>query len=79
MTRMHLLVERNLMVYRHTWSLLVAEVFEPVLYLLTIGIGVQTIASTAQGALTTNNNEAQALIAGVSKEGSGQQPKVNTP
>jgi len=43
MTRMHLLVERNLMVYRHTWSLLVAEVFEPVLYLLTIGIGIGTL------------------------------------
>ncbi|MCW2938989.1 MAG: transporter [Actinomycetia bacterium] len=49
MTRMHLLVERNLMVYRHTWSLLVAEVFEPVLYLLTIGIGIGTLVGHVRG------------------------------
>lgn len=34
------MVERNLMIYRHTWYLLLAEVFEPVLYLLSVGVGI---------------------------------------
>jgi lipooligosaccharide transport system permease protein len=35
-----MLVERNLLIYRHTWYLLLAEIFEPVLYLLSMGIGI---------------------------------------
>jgi lipooligosaccharide transport system permease protein len=34
------MVERNLMIYRHTWFLLLAEVLEPVLYLGSIGLGI---------------------------------------
>jgi lipooligosaccharide transport system permease protein len=34
------LVERNLIIYRHTWYLLAAEIFEPVLYLLSMGLGI---------------------------------------
>ncbi|MFF5082782.1 ABC transporter permease [Actinoplanes sp. NPDC000266] len=34
------LVERNLMIYKHTWYVLLAEIFEPVLYLLSIGVGI---------------------------------------
>jgi lipooligosaccharide transport system permease protein len=33
-------VERNFMVYRHTWMLFVSGMAEPILYLLSIGIGV---------------------------------------
>lgn len=34
------LVERNIFVYRRTWYVLAAGLFEPVLYLLSIGLGV---------------------------------------
>jgi lipooligosaccharide transport system permease protein len=34
------IVERNLFIYRHSWYLLVAEIFEPVLYLLSVGVGI---------------------------------------
>jgi lipooligosaccharide transport system permease protein len=34
------IVARNLFIYRHTWYLLVAEIFEPVLYLLSVGVGI---------------------------------------
>ncbi|MFC1431953.1 ABC transporter permease [Streptacidiphilus sp. N1-3] len=44
-----MLVERNLMIYRHTWALLVAEVFEPVLYLVSIGIGIGQLVGRVPG------------------------------
>jgi lipooligosaccharide transport system permease protein len=44
-----MLIERNLMIYRHTWALLVAEVFEPVLYLLSIGIGIGQLVGHVPG------------------------------
>jgi len=34
------MVERNLMIYRHTWAVLLAEVVEPLLYLASFGLGV---------------------------------------
>ncbi|HEX3964648.1 MAG TPA: ABC transporter permease [Trebonia sp.] len=34
------LVERKVIIYRHTWHVLLAEIFEPVLYLLSIGVGI---------------------------------------
>jgi len=34
------IIVRNLFIYRHTWYLLVAEIFEPVLYLLSVGVGI---------------------------------------
>jgi lipooligosaccharide transport system permease protein len=39
-TRAWLLVERNLMVYKHTWALFTAEILEPLLYLLAMGVGI---------------------------------------
>lgn len=38
--RGRVLVERNLMVYRHTWVIIVSGFFEPVFYLFSIGIGI---------------------------------------
>ena len=39
------MIERNLMIYRHTWPVILAEIFEPLLYLLarigTVGIEPQ--------------------------------------
>jgi lipooligosaccharide transport system permease protein len=37
------LVERNLLVYRHIWIVIVSGFFEPVFYLLGIGYGLGTI------------------------------------
>jgi lipooligosaccharide transport system permease protein len=34
------LVERNILVYRHQWIIILSGVFEPVFYLLGIGLGV---------------------------------------
>lgn len=34
------LVERNIMVYRHQWIIIISGVFEPIFYLLGIGLGL---------------------------------------
>ncbi|MEY9839887.1 ABC transporter permease [Streptacidiphilus sp. EB103A] len=44
-----LLIERNLLIYRHTWYLLLAEVLEPMLYLLTIGVGIGQLVGHVPG------------------------------
>jgi len=44
-----LMVERNLVIYRRTWFLLVAEVLEPVLYLGSIGIGIGALVGHIPG------------------------------
>lgn len=43
------MVRRNLMIYRHTWILLAAEVFEPVLYLLSFGVGIGALVGQVPG------------------------------
>jgi lipooligosaccharide transport system permease protein len=43
------MVERNLMIYRHTWLLLVAEILEPVLYLGSIGVGIGALVGHIPG------------------------------
>ncbi|TKA00316.1 ABC transporter [Actinacidiphila oryziradicis] len=43
------MVVRNLLIYRHTWYLLLAEVFEPVLYLLSIGVGIGELVGRVPG------------------------------
>ncbi|MEY9877643.1 lipooligosaccharide transport system permease protein [Streptacidiphilus sp. MAP12-33] len=45
----HAMVLRNLMIYRHTWLVLVAEVFEPVLYLVSFGIGIGALVGHVPG------------------------------
>ena len=42
-TRAARLVERNVMVYRRTWIVLVSGFFEPVFYLLAIGFGIGSL------------------------------------
>jgi len=39
-TRGHLLFERNLMVYRRAWMVIFSGFFEPVFYLLSLGVGL---------------------------------------
>jgi lipooligosaccharide transport system permease protein len=40
------LVERNILVYRHQWIIIVSGVFEPIFYLLGIGLGLGAIIET---------------------------------
>ncbi|HTJ35294.1 MAG TPA: ABC transporter permease [Dactylosporangium sp.] len=49
MTRALLLVERNLMISRYTWAMIAAEVLEPLLYLLSIGVGVGALVGHVPG------------------------------
>ena len=40
------LVERNILVYRHQWIIIVSGAFEPIFYLLGIGLGLGAIIET---------------------------------
>ena len=40
------LVERNIMVYRHQWLIILSGVFEPIFYLIGIGLGLGAIIDT---------------------------------
>ncbi|HEX7171031.1 MAG TPA: ABC transporter permease [Candidatus Limnocylindria bacterium] len=42
------LVERNVLVYRHQWIIIVSGVFEPLFYLVGIGLGLGGIIETVQ-------------------------------
>ena len=48
-TRATRLVERNVLVYRHTWMILFSGFFEPVFYLFSIGIGIGHLVGTVNG------------------------------
>ncbi|HVQ94543.1 MAG TPA: ABC transporter permease [Mycobacteriales bacterium] len=48
-SRAWLLVERNLLVYRRLWLLVVSGFFEPVFYLFSIGIGIGALVGTVTG------------------------------
>lgn len=41
-------VQRNLLVYRHTWMVLFSGFFEPVFYLVAVGYGVGTLIGRVQ-------------------------------
>lgn len=43
------LVERNLMVYRRTWMVILSGFFEPVFYLLGIGLGIGSLVGSVSG------------------------------
>lgn len=48
-SRAWLLVERNLMVYRRIWLLIVSGFFEPVFYLFSLGIGIGALVGSVAG------------------------------
>jgi lipooligosaccharide transport system permease protein len=43
------LIERNVMVYRRTWLVIVSGFFEPLFYLLSIGFGLGALVGTVPG------------------------------
>jgi len=48
-SRAWLLVERNLLVYRKMWLLIVSGFFEPVLYLFSLGVGIGSLVGVVAG------------------------------
>jgi lipooligosaccharide transport system permease protein len=42
------LIERNIRVYRNGWAVLVSGVFEPVFYLLSVGVGVSKLVGDVE-------------------------------
>ena len=48
-SRARRLVQRNLLVYRHGWMIIVSGFFEPLFYLLGIGFGLGSIVGTLAG------------------------------
>ena len=43
------LVERNILVYRHTWIIILSGFFEPLFYLGSIGFGLGALVGTVEG------------------------------
>jgi lipooligosaccharide transport system permease protein len=43
------LVQRNLLVYKHTWMVIVSGFFEPLFYLLSLGIGLGSMVPPIDG------------------------------
>jgi lipooligosaccharide transport system permease protein len=43
------IVQRNVLVYKHTWMVIVSGFFEPVFYLLGIGLGLGSMAGNVGG------------------------------
>jgi lipooligosaccharide transport system permease protein len=68
-----LLFERNLMVYRRTWLLIVSGFFEPLFYLFSIGIGlghyVGKVPVEGAGLVTYGSFVAPALLASAAMNG----------
>jgi lipooligosaccharide transport system permease protein len=67
------LVERNVMVYRHQWIIIVSGVFEPIFYLLGIGLGlggiIQTVALADGRQISYTTFVAPALLATAAMNG----------
>jgi lipooligosaccharide transport system permease protein len=67
------LIERNMLAYRRMWLILVSGVFEPVFYLLSIGVGLGKLIPNVTGpggaAVTYIQFVAPALLATAAMEG----------
>ncbi len=62
------LIERHARAYRHTWVILVSGLFEPLFYLLSIGVGLGTLVGRVAGVSYTSF-VAPALLATSSMNG----------
>ncbi|MDH2429524.1 ABC transporter permease [Sphaerisporangium sp. TRM90804] len=75
------MVERNLMIYRHTWPVLLAEILEPLLYLLAFGVGIGTLVGEVpwlrDTAITYPQFVAPALLATAAMNGAMNETTFN--
>jgi lipooligosaccharide transport system permease protein len=75
------LVERNIMVYRHSWLILVSGLFEPIFYLFSIGVGIGHLVGKVPGPgghlLDYRTFVAPALLASASMNGAVYDSTMN--
>jgi lipooligosaccharide transport system permease protein len=75
------IVERNLMIYRHTWLVILAEIFEPMLYLLAFGVGIGRLVGDVPGlrdaSITYPQFVAPALLATAAMNGAMNETTFN--
>ncbi|GAB2837368.1 ABC transporter permease [Actinoallomurus bryophytorum] len=75
------MVERNLMIYRHTWPVILAEIFEPLLYLLAFGVGIGALVGHVPGlggaSVTYPEFVAPALLATAAMNGAMNETTFN--
>jgi lipooligosaccharide transport system permease protein len=75
------MAERNLMIYRHTWPVILAEIFEPLLYLLAFGIGIGALVGEVPGphdaSVTYPEFVAPALLATAAMNGAMNETTFN--
>jgi lipooligosaccharide transport system permease protein len=75
------IVERNVMVYRHAWLILVSGLFEPIFYLLSIGVGIGHLVGKVPGpgghVLDYRTFVAPALLAASSMNGAVYDATLN--
>jgi lipooligosaccharide transport system permease protein len=75
------MVERNLMIYRHTWLVMLAEIFEPMLYLLAFGVGIGQLVGDVPGlrdaSITYPQFVAPALLATAAMNGAMNETTFN--
>ena len=80
-TRAHRMLERNLMVYRRIWVVIFSGFFEPVFYLLSVGLGVGVLVgdlSLADGRIVSYTSfVAPALLASSAMNGAVYESTLN--
>jgi lipooligosaccharide transport system permease protein len=70
------LLERNLIVYRHTWVIIFSGFFEPVFYLFSIGVGIGALVGDLNG-VSYKAFVAPALLASSSMNGAIYESTMN--
>ncbi|HEY2814838.1 MAG TPA: ABC transporter permease [Acidimicrobiales bacterium] len=70
------LLERNLIVYRHTWVIIFSGFFEPIFYLFSIGIGIGHLVGDLDG-VSYRAFVAPALLASSSMNGAIYESTMN--
>src|ERR1022692_3645359 len=75
------LIERHALVYRHTWTVLASGFFEPLFYLLSIGVGLGKLVGTVAGpggqVVSCASFVAPALLATSAMNGAGMDSTYN--
>ena len=57
-----LLIERNLLVYKHGWMIILSGFFEPLFYLLSIGFGLGAWSATSSARAASRSRTPCSLL-----------------